>query len=201
MRSISQTIVTTDDTSQRSRSDLKKAAQRPSVTISGQPGAIHVEPHHPPNLADRIIVPDDQLIATVRLAQQGDLEAFVQMLGDLPTLRDPAAFVGWFRRLVFKFLRSANTAGRLVVPIPASGGRHGSVDDRSPERGGIAAGTCRRPSDHRSATEYPTRDHPALLHGRLSCESRRKPSAPHFANFNQINRTSSGHLFPTGPDV
>ena len=28
-------------------------------------------------------------------------------------------------------LRSANTAGRLVVPIPASGGRHGSVDDRS----------------------------------------------------------------------
>jgi len=81
-------------------------------------------------------VPDDQFIATVRLAQQGDLEAFtdlvrqfqdmavgyartilhdphlaqdaaqeafVQMLGDLPTLRDPAAFVGWFRRLVFKF--------------------------------------------------------------------------------------------------
>ena len=72
-------------------------------------------------------MPDDQFIATVRLAQQGDLEAFtdlvrqfqdmavgyartilhdphlaqdaaqeafVQMLGDLPTLRDPAAFVG-----------------------------------------------------------------------------------------------------------
>ncbi len=42
------------------------------------------------------------LLGDYHLAQDAAQEAFLQAYVDLPTLRDPAAFPGWFRRIVFK---------------------------------------------------------------------------------------------------
>lgn len=49
------------------------------------------------------------------LAEDVAQEAFLQAWSDLPTLRDPAAFPGWFRRIVFKHGDRLTRAKRLPL--------------------------------------------------------------------------------------
>ncbi len=50
-------------------------------------------------------------------AEDAAQEAFVRAWQDLPDLREPAAFGGWLRRIVFKYCDRARRAARLLLPI------------------------------------------------------------------------------------
>ncbi|MCP4540538.1 MAG: sigma-70 family RNA polymerase sigma factor, partial [Chloroflexi bacterium] len=44
------------------------------------------------------------VLGDIQLAEDAAQEAFINAYCDLPTLRNPAAFPGWFRRIVFKHI-------------------------------------------------------------------------------------------------
>lgn len=67
------------------------------------------------------------------LAEDVAQEAFLQAWSDLPTLRDPAAFPAWFRRIVFKHGDRLTRAKRLPLS---------SLDDAM----GIASPDCEPPA-------------------------------------------------------
>ncbi|MEO2005562.1 MAG: sigma-70 family RNA polymerase sigma factor, partial [Candidatus Poribacteria bacterium] len=61
------------------------------------------------------------LLRDFQLAEDAAQEAFVHAYGDLASLRDPAAFPGWFRRVVFKFCdRARRSQHALTVSIDAA---------------------------------------------------------------------------------
>ena len=54
------------------------------------------------------------------LAEDAAQEAFIEAYRHLPNLRDPAAFPGWFRRIVFRQARRIGRPGAVrTVPLPA----------------------------------------------------------------------------------
>lgn len=57
------------------------------------------------------------LIGDAHLAEDATQEAFLQAYFDLPMLHEPAAFPGWFRRIVFKH-SDRLTRGKRAVVIP-----------------------------------------------------------------------------------
>jgi len=57
------------------------------------------------------------LIGDAHLAEDATQEAFLQAYFDLPMLREPAAFPGWFRRIVFKH-GDRLTRGKRAALVP-----------------------------------------------------------------------------------
>ena len=80
------------------------------------------------------------IIGDFQLAEDAAQEAFVGAWLDLPRLRDPAAFAGWFRKLVFRRCSRQTRAIRrgvvsteameLVDPAPSADSRHDEADRR-----------------------------------------------------------------------
>ncbi len=54
------------------------------------------------------------ILGDFHLAEDAAQEAFVGAYADLHTLRDPAAFPGWFRRIVF--MRCSRLTRRRQIP-------------------------------------------------------------------------------------
>src|SRR5512138_974317 len=55
-----------------------------------------------------------------QLAEDAAQEAFFEAYRTLPKLREPAAFAGWFRRIVFKQCdRITRNRSRAVIPLDA----------------------------------------------------------------------------------
>ncbi|MFQ6077791.1 MAG: RNA polymerase sigma factor [Thermodesulfobacteriota bacterium] len=63
------------------------------------------------------------ILGDFHLAEDAAQEAFIEAYRDLPKLREPAAFPGWFRRIVFKHCDRL-TRGKhvLTVPLEAAAG-------------------------------------------------------------------------------
>src|SRR5919205_827632 len=60
------------------------------------------------------------LLRDFQLAEDAAQEAFLEAYRSLPALREPAAFPGWFRRIVFKHCDRMTRGQRLVtVPLQA----------------------------------------------------------------------------------
>ena len=57
------------------------------------------------------------MLGDFHLAEDAAQEAFIQAYRDLPTLREPAAFPGWFRRIVFKHCDRL-TRGKHISTVP-----------------------------------------------------------------------------------
>ncbi|MBT7861078.1 MAG: sigma-70 family RNA polymerase sigma factor, partial [Gemmatimonadetes bacterium] len=58
------------------------------------------------------------LLGDFHLAEDAAQDAFIQVLGDLTSLREAAAFPGWLRRIVFKHCdRHTRRAGLSTVPL------------------------------------------------------------------------------------
>lgn len=57
------------------------------------------------------------LLGDFHLAEDAAQEAFIEAYRDLPKLREPAAFPGWFRRIVFKHCDRL-TRGKRVSTVP-----------------------------------------------------------------------------------
>ena len=62
------------------------------------------------------------VLGDAHLAEDAAQDAFVQMLDDLPSLRQPTAIAGWLRRLVFKHCdRQTRRASLPTTPLPEEG--------------------------------------------------------------------------------
>ena len=71
------------------------------------------------------------LLGDFHLAEDAAQDAFIQVLGDLTSLRDPGAFPGWLRRIVYKYCdRHTRRAGLSTVPL--EGIQEITVDSNSP---------------------------------------------------------------------
>ncbi len=58
------------------------------------------------------------VLGDIQLAEDAAQEAFINAYCDLPALRDPAAFPGWFRRIVFKHIDRIRRGKRVdFVPL------------------------------------------------------------------------------------
>ena len=57
------------------------------------------------------------VLGDLQLAEDAAQEAFLNAYRDLPALRDPAAFPGWFRRIVLKHVDRIRRSRRPQVPI------------------------------------------------------------------------------------
>lgn len=58
------------------------------------------------------------VLGDIQLAEDAAQEAFINAYCDLPALRDPAAFPGWFRRIVFKHIdRIRRNKRDSIVPL------------------------------------------------------------------------------------
>ena len=63
------------------------------------------------------------ILGDFHLAEDAAQEAFIQAYRDLPTLREPAAFPGWFRRIVFKHCDRLTRRRRVsTMPLEAAAG-------------------------------------------------------------------------------
>ncbi|MDA1192178.1 MAG: sigma-70 family RNA polymerase sigma factor [Candidatus Poribacteria bacterium] len=99
------------------------------------------------------------VLGDFQLAEDAAQEAFVQAYRDLHRLREPAAFPGWLRRIVFKFCDRARRK-RHVATIPLDETIHPPSFDPNPEdavlrkelRERIAAEIARLPEHERTAT-------------------------------------------------
>jgi RNA polymerase sigma factor (sigma-70 family) len=59
------------------------------------------------------------LLGDIQLAEDAAQEAFINAYFDLPSLRDPAAFPGWFRQIVFKHVDRLKR-GKRIFPLSLS---------------------------------------------------------------------------------
>ena len=98
------------------------------------------------------------ILGDFHLAEDAAQEAFVDAYYKLDALREPAAFPGWFRRIVFKHCDRAIQKKRVpTVPLEEGMSVAGTNEARSElqERGARGDSRPARP---------PARNHDALLH-------------------------------------
>ncbi len=70
------------------------------------------------------------LLNDAQLAEDVAQEAFIEAYLDLPKLREPAAFPGWFRRIVFK-QSDRFTRGKHIPTTPLENAHHIPMADFS----------------------------------------------------------------------
>ena len=99
------------------------------------------------------------LLGDWHLAQDAAQEAFVEAYLGLESLRDPAAFAGWFRRIVFKhcdrFTRRRQVrVARLdeALAVPAAGGGPAELAEVAELREAVRMAVARLPEPERTAT-------------------------------------------------
>ena len=99
------------------------------------------------------------LLGDFHLAQDAAQEAFLEAYRDLPNLREPAAFPGWFRRIAFKHCdRIARRKRVVTVPLelaaelPAEGADPADAVQRRELRESVLAAIRSLPDAERETT-------------------------------------------------
>ena len=70
------------------------------------------------------------ILGDFHLAEDAAQEAFIEAYQCLPNLRDPDAFPGWFRKIVFKQCdRLLRGKSAKIVPLESAAGLHSEAGD------------------------------------------------------------------------
>ena len=103
-------------------------------------------------------------LGDLALAEDVAQEAFLQASRDLPSLRDPAAFPGWFRRLVGRQCgRVVRGKGVRILPLAAAA----EVLSPAPGPGEVAESGERREAVRRAVQDLPAPERAAVVLGYL----------------------------------
>lgn len=97
-----------------------EAEEITSLVLKAQEGETRAYDGLVRQFQDRALAYALSLLGDFHLAQDAAQDAFVQAYRDLPTLREPAAFAGWLRRIVFKYCdRLKRHRSSLPLPLEA----------------------------------------------------------------------------------